>query len=159
MTARGTINFPSSLTCHVSSTRRSQPPGLLSSCSRLLQICVAAANQLPEWLGRARCAPGTPRNGYDQTLRIICAELANGVKHFTLNSAIQESSRNDDSDPSAIGGPSAYRGGSLQITLDEDAARALRRSRPVISAVELAGLVLAYWKAHPMIARAERRLK
>jgi hypothetical protein len=117
----------------------------------------AAANQLPEWLGRARCAPGTPRNGYDQTLRVICAELANGAKHFTLNSATQEVRADDVPDRSAIGG--SHRGGSLLITLDADAARALKRSHPVISALELAGLVLAYWKTHPMIARAEKRLK
>jgi hypothetical protein len=118
-----------------------------------------AAEHLPEWLGKAQFAPGAPENPRAEALRRLSKQLANGAKHFTV--AVPGGLRDAYEAPPTVYGTAVYgasrygdTAGNLVIVLEDDEARAL--GRETLSAVELAGMVLTYWKKHPAIDRAAR---
>lgn len=134
-----------------------------------VDVCAAfdffvAAAHLPEWLGKAKCSPGQAKKPSSKALRDICHQLANGAKHFQPD---PDRSNSVDSgfvrppcipgqwvpDISILGDPT----GVLVIVLGSEEASALNRMN--ISALELAGMVFSYWKAHPATERARKRFR
>ncbi len=79
----------------------------------------------------------------------ICSHLANGAKHLVAEAKHHRSV----SDTRRTGGywsPRYWPGGSLVVELQGDAARHLGSS---ISAVELAGRILAFWESRPELSK------
>lgn len=107
------------------------------------------AEHLPEWFSKAECNPGNnDRRG--NALKAVCSDLANGAKHFTLN-AKHDAVRHADMGPDGHGDDE-----NLIIELAGEEAAALKRS--VVSGIELAGLVLSYWRNHDCITCAKKKL-
>jgi hypothetical protein len=120
---------------------------------------VVTANHLPEWLSKAKCNPGS-NDSYGSALRAICKQLANGAKHFasepgSVIGAVADRGTYGHARYSA----SLYGSGNLLIEIDEDTAASLGFSHRVISAVQLAAMVLTYWKKHAAIERAAALLQ
>ena len=114
------------------------------------------AEHLPEWLGKAKCSPGAPKNAEEQAYRNICSQLANGAKHFAARKqdAVVGAEAIDGAFDPAIFDPAIFDTGELILELGDTEAAALGNKR--ISAVMLAGFVLAHWKGHPAIERCAK---
>lgn len=120
------------------------------------------AHHLPEWLGKVRSSAGAARgDSYGLALRKICRQLATGAKHLDIKDSTSVTGTSVLT-PSILGvmrlgmtrlgDPT----GDLLIHLARSEAQALGRT--TISAVELAGMVIMYWKQHKAIVRAAKAL-
>jgi hypothetical protein len=121
-----------------------------------------AAHHLPEWLGQAKCAPGE-LGDYGRALHAVCAQLANGAKHFATKG------RHDAVTDTAVVPPALYGQaiwgvsrwgdptGSLEVHFAADEAAIL--GWPVLSTDDLALRVLEYWRDHEAVRRAKALLR
>jgi hypothetical protein len=117
-----------------------------------------SAAHLPEWLGKFGCSQKIDR-GKPEAMNDICQQLANGAKHFTVNPNRHDAVRATGVSTPAISGVArsgvTFSGATEQkliVLLAPDEAAAL--DVPAISAVNLANMLLAYWKDHDGVKRA-----